>query len=139
MGDRANVIFTTKKAVTGKGQDKLLKGNIVLYSHWGGSELATAVRDALGEAKGRWGDSGYATRIIVSQIVGDDWKQETGFGLFVGELGDNEHNFVVVDFEKQSIHITTSDAVPLFTTSFGAYLLLGNDALNAVYDPPYED
>jgi hypothetical protein len=133
MGDRANVIFTTKKAVTGKGQDRLLKGNIVLYSHWGGCELATNVRKALAKAEGRWSDAGYATRIIVSRLVGDEWADTTGFGLYVGELGDNSHNFVVVDFAVQCIRITTSDAVQLFSTSFQQYLLTSDSDINAIY------
>lgn len=72
MGDRCNVIFTTKPARTGLGLGPLLNGNLVLYSHWGGCGLPRDIAHALNVAKPRWDDPGYATRIMVSQIIGPD-------------------------------------------------------------------
>lgn len=56
--------------------------SVNLYSHWGGSERFEALAAALESARPRWNDSSYCTRIIVSQLIGTSWDQETGFGLW---------------------------------------------------------
>lgn len=71
MGDR--IVYTIK-------QDKDLSVN--LYSHWGGYDRFINLAAALKAAEPRWNDSSYCTRIIVSQLIGDSWKDETGFGLW---------------------------------------------------------
>ncbi|NCW94744.1 MAG: hypothetical protein EBW79_07175, partial [Actinobacteria bacterium] len=67
MGDR--IVYTIK-------QDKNLSVN--LYSHWGGHDRFEALANALRAAEPRWNDTSYATRIIVSQLIGDQWNEETG-------------------------------------------------------------
>lgn len=94
MGDRAEVKFTY-----GEG-----KGDIFLYTHWGGSELPIALRDALIAGKGRWGDESYLTRIVVSQIVGDHWQSETGYGLSPEHL-DSEYGDLQCDVASSTITI----------------------------------
>lgn len=71
MGDR--IVYSIK-------QDKDLSVN--LYSHWGGYDRFAALARALKAAEPRWNDVSYGTRIIVSQLIGDQWDQELGFGLW---------------------------------------------------------
>ena len=78
MGDR--IVYTIK-------QDKDLSVN--LYSHWGGYDRFAALAKALKAAEPRWDDSSYCARIIVSQLIGDQWAEETGFGLWAS----NEHGY----------------------------------------------
>lgn len=78
MGDR--VVYT------------ITEGNslsVNLYSHWGGSERFEALAAALEAARPRWNDPSYCTRIIVSQLIGDQWDQETGFGLWASNEPGN--------------------------------------------------
>ena len=74
MGDR--IVYTIK-------QDKDLSVN--LYSHWGGYDRFEALANALRAAEPRWSDISYATRIIVSQLIGDQWNEEIGFGLWASD------------------------------------------------------
>jgi hypothetical protein len=55
---------------------------------------------ALSVASPRFGDDGYATRITISQLIGDGWNNETGWGLYVNEIPDNdvENAVLVVDW-----------------------------------------
>lgn len=71
MGARINYVFNdgTEHAVA-------------LYSHWGETDWQQDIARAVYMAKPRWGDTSYATRIIVSQLINDSWNSETGFGLF---------------------------------------------------------
>lgn len=80
MGDRANV-----RIQTGQNREQA----VFLYTHWGGESLPQTVQAALKAAKSRWGDAPYSARILFSQIVGDRWTEETGFGLYHG-MCDNE-------------------------------------------------
>lgn len=104
MGDRANVIFNTKKLET-NGLDEALVNSVVLYTHWKGYELGKEVRRALQAANPRFGDASYATRIMVSRIIGEEYRRETGFGLLSGELGDNNYPLVVIDWNGRMVRI----------------------------------
>lgn len=75
MGARINYVFKQ-----GEGTPDL-----VLYSHWGETEWRSDLAFALDKAKGRlaMGDTSYATRIIISYLIGPDWASETGFGLYL--------------------------------------------------------
>jgi hypothetical protein len=61
--------------------------------------------DAVIAARPRWNDPSYATRIAISQLVGNDWNSETGWGLHVNEIGDNEHKIAIVDFSQQTFSL----------------------------------
>ena len=80
MGDRANFGFVQPNGNT-----------IVLYGHWAGHQMLGRLADAVIAARPRWSDPAYATRIAISQIIGNDWSDETGYGLHVNEISDNEH------------------------------------------------
>ena len=99
MGDR--VVFSIK-------QDKGLSVN--LYSHWGGYDRFRDLARALKAAEPRWNDTAYATRIIVSQLVGDQWGEETGFGLWAsnseGAYG-GDHPDITIDLINKTVEDET--------------------------------
>ena len=63
MGDRANFGF-----VDGAGD------TICLYGHWAGHQMLGRLADAVIAARSRWNDSSYATRIAISNLIGDQWN-----------------------------------------------------------------
>jgi hypothetical protein len=99
MGDR--IVYTIK-------QDSNLSLN--LYSHWGGYDRFVTLANALHAAQPRWNDTSYAARIIVSQIVGDQWKEETGFGLWASTehgMYGGDHPDIVVDLVNKTVEDET--------------------------------
>ena len=81
--------------------------SIYLYSHWGGDSKWSDTAAALAAAEPRWGDPSYGARIFISQIVGREWDQETGFGIVAGPAGDcpfEESYFsMVIDFSSRQV------------------------------------
>ena len=67
-----------------RGQVKI--NGVYLYTHWGATNLVEDVQRAIAK-KWRWGDDEYLARIILDEIVGDEQKTETGYGI-----GTTEHN-----------------------------------------------
>lgn len=99
MGDRANWGFFTEPG----------KPIINLYTHCHGSERYELLANALDYARPRWSDPSYATRIVISQIIGDEWANETGWGLTVDEMGANEHSYLTVLWgSKQVVDMPTT-------------------------------
>lgn len=98
MGDRANFGFVQPNGHT-----------IVLYGHWAGANMLANLADAVSKARPRWGDPSYATRIAISQMIGNEWDGETGWGLQVNEIGDNEHHIAIVDFQQQTFSLHPED------------------------------
>jgi hypothetical protein len=98
MGDRANFGFVQPNGNT-----------IVLYGHWAGHNMLGKLADAVIKARPRWNDNSYATRIVISQLVADQWNMETGWGLYVNEIGDNEHKIAIVDFNQQTFSLHEED------------------------------
>ena len=94
MGDRANFVF-----VQPNGE------SIVLYGHWAGHNMLANLAEAVILAQSRWSDPSYATRIAISQMVADDWNSETGWGLSVNLINDNEHKIAIVDFKQQTFSL----------------------------------
>lgn len=94
MGDRANFGFVQPNGQT-----------IVLYGHWAGHQMLGRLADAVIAARPRWTDPSYATRIAVSNLVGDQWSMETGWGLHVNEIGDNEHKVAIIDWAQQTFSL----------------------------------
>jgi hypothetical protein len=87
MGDRANFGF------------KDHNGNVVfLYGHWAGYEMLAKLAQSVEIAESRWNDETYATRITISNLIGDEWTQSTGWGITVNEIADNEHKIPIVDW-----------------------------------------
>lgn len=86
------------------------QAHVTLYSHWGETTWREDLAVALNKAEPRWTDGSYAVRIVVSQLIGDDWGKETGYGLFTSvdgeDLGDTT---VIVDFTNQTINDTGNE------------------------------
>ena len=94
MGDRANFVF-----VQPNGE------SIVLYGHWAGYNMLHNLAEAAIKAQNRWSDPSYATRIAISHMIGEGWAMETGWGLAVNEILDNEHKIPVIDFAQQTFSL----------------------------------
>jgi hypothetical protein len=96
MGDRVVVGFRSDSLHT-------KERTLFLYSHWGGSSMRTDLALALLHAKPRWEDPDYAMRITISQLIGDDWGRETGYGLSVGEYATPDYDIVPVITYQQKV------------------------------------
>lgn len=100
MGDRAVVGFRENES----------SPTIFLYSHWAGSSMNELLAIALEKSRVRWEDNSYATRIAISQIIGDDWNQELGWGLSVDNFSaPNRDYYLVVDWQSMSVIYYKSD------------------------------
>jgi len=58
---------------------------------------------------GRIGDDAYATRIIISDLIGDDWSQDLGWGITINTLADNEHKVPVFDLTNDTVTLYDAD------------------------------
>lgn len=99
MGDRANFVFLDENA-----------DGIVLYGHWAGYNMLQNLAEAVAKAEPRWSDPSYATRIAVSQMVGDQWDMETGWGLQVNSISDNEHKIAVINWTDRTFSLHEEDS-----------------------------
>jgi hypothetical protein len=75
----------------------------VLYSHWGADKCVAHIAKALKAASGRWTDTNYCTRIIISQIVGDEWEDTTGYGVQAATEPNYDDAWLIIDLEKQTV------------------------------------
>lgn len=127
MGARVNFAFKTEN-----------KNYVVLYSHWGGEDRFNLLSNALEASRPRWNDNSYAIRIAISSIVGNNWNSETGFGIYVNEIGDYNYETFVVDFENKTIGIHESglyinhtvkhiEQQPVIAMTFDEFLNSNND------------
>ncbi len=100
MGDRAN--FGIRQA----------DGNtIFVYGHWAGHEMLARFAKALARVHraGRIGDDSYAARIIISDLIGEAWSEDSGWGISVNRLGDNEHKVPVYDVLTDKVTLYDAD------------------------------
>jgi len=100
MGARINFVFKDSEPAIGEPSS-----SVVLYSHWGQDSWQPDLAMALQHAKPRWGDSSYATRMIISYLIQDAVLEETGFGIYAindtnYDLGDQT---VVIDFVNKTV------------------------------------
>ena len=93
MGDRATFVFEQSDGNT-----------IYLYGHWAGDQMMNNLATAIDRASVRWGDEAYATRIAISQIIGDQWNQELSWGIST-YFGDSEHSVPVVNWTNQTVRL----------------------------------
>ena len=93
MGDRAN--FGLRQ----------IDGNILfVYGHWAGYEMLSQFANALDACGARAPhDEAYANRIIISQLVGEDWNGSLGWGVTINYMSDNEHRVPVYDFSDDTV------------------------------------
>lgn len=95
MGDRAMAEIKTEG------------GSLYVYTHWGGYRLAEDAKKAIKVAQPRWDDAPYATRILVDQLTRGGRDQETGYGLMLEPVAEDEYNrdkpSVVIDLIAQEL------------------------------------
>jgi hypothetical protein len=112
MGDRANFGFRDSK-----------ENIIFLYGHWAGHRMLENLADAVQAAEPRWGDESYATRIAISRLVGDEWTSETGWGLSVNTLADNEHKVPIIDWKNKTFTLMEEDLITeVFTMDLSKFV-----------------
>jgi hypothetical protein len=119
MGDRGN-IYVRMGARLG----------LYMYTHWRGGDIGFVLQTALAK-RWRWTDEAYLARIIFCELVKGDEAGETGYGLSVGTVPDNEHPILVVDPERQEIrlvegpeHVNYRTRGVLRSTTFEGFLAL---------------
>lgn len=106
------------------------KNTIFVYQHWAPTKLFNHYANALKAAWPRiaMDDVAYATRILISQIVGDQWDKETGHGISLNQILDNEHHIVIVDLTTNLVHLfdesdlsrhIVSWSIPKFIAKYG--------------------
>lgn len=101
MGDRCNIVVRNGKP-EGSTLADALKGAAVFYGHWSGHAMPTALARAIGRRQ-RWDDEGYLARIIFDEFTKGQQGQETGFGIYIGSLGDNEHPVMCVCVDAKTV------------------------------------
>ena len=112
MGDRANFGFRDSK-----------EDIVFLYGHWAGHRMLENLANAVEAARPRWSDETYATRIAISHLVGDEWKSETGWGISVNTLADNEHKVPVIDWKNKTFTLMEEDLkTVVFTSSLDSFV-----------------
>ena len=96
MGDRMVIGFkATQDAPT-----------IYLYTQWGGEDRYKDLANVLLTSSSRWDDPSYATRIAISQVVGDVWSQPLGYGVSANEFCWPDYDDIpVVTWSTQRINI----------------------------------
>ena len=112
MGDRANFGFKDRKGDT-----------VFLYGHWAGHRMLENLANAVEQARPRWSDESYATRIAISQLINDEWASETGWGITINELADNEHKVPVIDWHNATFTLFEEDlTTEVFKTSLDVFV-----------------
>ena len=121
MGDRANVKILQRHA----------EGSVYLYTHWGGSALASTLQRAL-MRKQRWDDEAYLARIIFSEMVKGAEEAPTGCGIATSPP-DNGHQIRTVDCKDQYVRIGPQDKDPIHNIPFETFIGLSPAELDEVY------
>ena len=116
MGDRNVVGF----------RDGANAPTLYLYSHWGGETqdktLANALRKVLEWE--RETDYAYATRIVISQVIGDDWDHATGYGITIDEHPDPDYDYInVVDWSTGMVYRRPLDGVEQDGVPFARFII----------------
>ena len=76
---------------------------LCLYSHWGEHTALEDTARALDKARPRWDDETYCARIIVSQIIGDEWDSELNFGLWSQNEPFTDEAWVLIDLKENKV------------------------------------
>jgi hypothetical protein len=122
MGDRANFGFRDRKGDT-----------VFLYGHWAGHRMLENLANAVEAARPRWNDETYATRIAISHLINDEWKSETGWGISVNTLADNEHKVPVINWAAKTFTLMEEDlTTEVFSISLEAFVAKYSSQLSMV-------
>jgi GH15 family glucan-1,4-alpha-glucosidase len=112
MGDRANFGFKDRKGDT-----------VYLYGHWAGYRMLENLAEAVKAAEPRWSDESYATRIAISHLVGNEWPSETGWGISVNQILDNEHKIPIINWADKTFTLMEEDlTTEVFSTSLSSFV-----------------
>jgi hypothetical protein len=77
---------------------------LYLYSHWGGQDWDTNLKNAIYEAGTHSLSSERANRIVISQLIGKAWDSTTGYAFSINNVTDTEYGYVpVVDFNHSTV------------------------------------
>lgn len=95
MGDRVTYVFEQNNAHP-----------IFLYGHWAGENMMANLADAIVFAWDRiqMDDEPYATRQMISHLIGDEWTQETGWGLTT-YFCDSNHSIPVINVHNKTVRL----------------------------------
>jgi len=99
MGDRAMAQIKTKG------------GSLYFYTHWSGSELPEAAREAVNLGRPRMGDDAYALKIVVDSLIKSSGARdsETGGGIMFGPDAEDEYNgdnpSVIIDLSTMTVEV----------------------------------
>jgi len=121
MGDRATFVIEQNEDST-----------LYLYGHWAGDDMMDNLAKALEAASPRiqMDDEVYAARIIISYLIGDEWRSETGWGLSTYYC-DSEHSVPVVNLMNKTVRLLPRpawgerfdiNAEPKFTMSIDSFI-----------------
>jgi hypothetical protein len=120
MGDRVTYVFDQNNA-----------SPIFLYGHWAGHNMMANLADAIVFAWDRiqMDDEPYATRQMISHLIGDEWTQETGWGLTT-YFCESEHSIPVINVHNKTVKLLPNhwgakfdiNAEPKFTMSMQQFL-----------------
>lgn len=110
MGDRANIFILEQYP-----QPNQPEQGVYLYTHWGGTELATVVHRCLSRRE-RWDDSAYLARLMFREM-GAGGEGETGYGI-AARICDNSHLIIRLDCNEQNISLQTESGEGLETWTF---------------------
>jgi hypothetical protein len=95
MGDRGNIVM---KFSNGK--------KIYFYTHWRGSELEAIVYRALAREQ-RWSDAAYLSRIVFSELIKGEEREEIGYGITPYETEQGSPK-VLIDTTQQTVSVKGS-------------------------------
>ena len=126
MGARTNFHFKTNE------------DTLTLYSHWGGDSRKKDLARAMYAALPRKGDKPYALRIMVSQLIGTSWDNETGYGLFVNEPAGAEESYGHLEINLDNWTVTDDGntvSIEHFIRYNSGLVALPEKYLTAVPDP----
>jgi hypothetical protein len=118
MGARINFIFNEYETAIGEPASP----KVVLYSHWGETTWEADLASALSVAEPRWDDPSYATRIVISNLIGEQWKSETGFGIYATtDTASTWDTCVEIDFVKKTVDGVAFDIFVKYGLAKGEY------------------
>ena len=99
MGDRLDIEFIYDYSYDGKEE----KGSIHFYSHWQASWiLDSGLKQAIEAAKSRWGDQNYCARIIMSQLIQEQWTKKVSWGISPF-YSDSEYPELTIDLKRSIV------------------------------------
>ena len=97
---------------------------VSLFSHHGGSELASVLQNVL-QRHARWDDSNYLARMIFSKMIPAEERQtETGYGIGIGnDYLDLDATPIEINIETQMVECA------MVEWSFEEYTRLSDEAI----------